>query len=115
MIFAPRSCPSSPGLATTTRILPLDAASTADGDATCGCEEDSWQLAVGSWRGSSGRPGPSARCARCPALGGRGVHVARFVGALRWDVLGPARSVREHAAALLPAGRAASGSRRGLA
>src|SRR3954454_6614033 len=34
MIFAPRSCPSKPGLATTTRILPLDAASTAGRDAT---------------------------------------------------------------------------------
>src|SRR4051812_19649646 len=34
MIFAPRSCPSRPGLATTTRILPFDAASTAGADAT---------------------------------------------------------------------------------
>src|SRR4051812_30003582 len=34
MILAPRSWPSKPGLATTTRILPLDAASTAGRDAT---------------------------------------------------------------------------------
>src|SRR3954447_8591341 len=34
MILAPRSCPSKPGLATTTRILPLDAASTAGRDPT---------------------------------------------------------------------------------
>src|SRR3990170_1129967 len=31
MIFAPRSCPSRPGLATTTRIFPLDPDSTAGG------------------------------------------------------------------------------------
>src|SRR3954463_11060650 len=37
MIFAPRSCPSKPGLATTTRILPLDAASTAGRDPTPRC------------------------------------------------------------------------------
>src|SRR4051795_4402024 len=31
MIFAPRSCPSSPGLATTTRILRFEEASMASG------------------------------------------------------------------------------------
>src|SRR3954470_19297055 len=43
MILGPGSCPSKPGLATTTRILPLDAASTAGRDPTRhAAAGDSW-------------------------------------------------------------------------
>ena len=63
MIFAPRSCPSSPGLATTTRILRVDCGGHArdpspryfDGGATVGT----------AWAGRPNARG-AARSSRCP-------------------------------------------------
>src|SRR3954462_3145724 len=84
MIFAPRSCPSSPGLATTTRILPLDAASTAGrdptrdaaaGDPRCPPSGGIGAPAGGDWR---------------PAVTRRGLHLARRLGPLARHVLRPA-------------------------
>src|SRR3954453_15373935 len=97
MILAPRSCPSKPGLATTTRILPLDAASTAGRDPT-------HDAAAGD------PPCPPSGGSRAAAGGGRraavarrGLHVAGRVLARARRVPRPACGVREHAPALLPA------------
>src|SRR6478609_4692271 len=87
MIFAPRSCPSKPGLATTTRILPLDAASTAGGDATRRRLSEPYRPALED----RGHPRRGAGFApdrdRRSAVARRGLHVARGVGARAGRVL----------------------------
>src|SRR4051794_985679 len=109
MILAPRSCPSKPGLATTTRILPLDAASTAAGDPTRDAVADDPPCPP------SGGPRPAAGGTWRPALTRRGLHLAGHVLRRPGDLLRPARGVREHAALVLPADVAAARRRRGLA
>src|SRR5947209_7138825 len=102
MIFAPRSCPSKPGLATTTRILPLDAASTAGRDPTGhAATSDSRRGAARSARAAPDRD-------RRPAVPRRGLHVARRLLALAGHVPRPPGRLREHATALLPAHLAAA-------
>src|SRR3954466_9837325 len=97
MIFAPRSCPSRPGLATTTRILPLDAASTAGRDPTR-------HAAAGTGRWSTAVcPRFAAYRDRGPPFAGRGLHVVGLVRGRALDVPRPLGRVREHAAPLLPA------------
>src|SRR3954452_7761945 len=109
MIFAPRSCPSSPGLATTTRILPLEAASTAGRDATR-------HAAAGDSR--CPHPGGARTTAsgdRRPALARRGLHLAGRLSPRPTHLPRPAERVREHATALLPADVAIAERRRGMA
>src|SRR3954447_891533 len=95
MIFAPRSCPSSPGLATTTRILPRDAASTAGRDAT------RHAAAGDSRRPPPGGPRSAPFGDRRDAESRRGLHLAGRLGPRTERVLRPAERVREHATALL--------------
>src|SRR6476660_7739661 len=96
MIFAPRSWPSRPGLATTTRILPRDAASTAGRDATR-------HAATGTVRWSTALcPCSAADRDRRHPLDRRGLHVVGLVGGRARGVPRPPDRVREHAAALLP-------------
>src|SRR3954447_8390774 len=109
MILAPRSCPSKPGLATTTRIFALDAASTAGRDATR-------HAAAGDsrWR-APGRPRSAADRDRRPALARRGLHLARRLRPQPRRLPRPPGGIREHAAALLPAHGAAAGQLGGVA
>src|SRR6267143_418574 len=109
MILAPRSCPSKPGLATTTRILPLDAASTAGRDATRDARAGDPPCPP------SGGPRTPTGGSRRPPVERRGLHVAGRVLARRGHLPRPARSLREHAAALLPAHLAAAGLGRAVA
>src|SRR6478672_6452896 len=109
MIFAPRSCPSKPGLATTTRILPFDAASTAGRDATRhAAAHDARCPPPGGTRAAPDRD-------RRHALPRRGLHVAGRLRPLPRDLPRPPHRLREHAAALLPADLAAARRRRAVA
>src|SRR3954463_8902160 len=102
MILAPRSCPSKPGLATTTRILPRDAACTAGRDATRHAGAGS------SRRTPPGGPCPAPGGDRGPPFPRRGLHLAGRIVGVAWCLPGPDRGLREHAAALLPADLAAA-------
>src|SRR5215208_1511576 len=109
MIFAPRSCPSKPGFATTTRILPLDAASTAGRDPTRHAAADDSRCPPPGGTGSAAcghRRHPFPR---------RGLHVVGRLLARPWNLPRPPRGVREHAAPLLPPELAAAGRRSGVA
>src|SRR4051794_12213537 len=109
MIFAPRSCPSSPGLATTTRILPRDAASTAGRGATRhAAAGDSRRPPPG---GTGSAPFGDSRHAESR----RGLHVAGGLSPRTERVLRPPERVREHATAVLPADLATAERRRGVA
>src|SRR3954447_22772532 len=124
MILAPRSCPSKPGLATTTRILPLDAASTAGrdpirhaaaGDSRCAKPEAVRRGEAGLCRFTPGGTASSPRGDRRHALARRGIHLARGLLGRAGDVLRPACCVGDPPAALLPADLAAVRRRRGVA
>src|SRR4051812_48924325 len=109
MIFAPRSCPSKPGLATTTRILPLEAASTA-GRGPTGHAAASDSRGPPSWG-----PRLAADRGRLPPFPPPGLHVGGRLRARPGSVPRPTGRLREPPAALLPAHLAAARRRRRVA
>src|SRR5918995_2834882 len=97
MIFAPRSCPSRPGLAITTRILLATAAQVYGGEAEdrglLARLAEPWWCAVGLSRRGRG-------CASAPRLWARRARAAARVGGLA-----ARRRDRDHALASRPLGR----------